>query len=67
MAEFRTNWLVALGVATALCATPVLAQDKSSKMHEVMAKHMKEMQQMKMTGNVDRDFVMMMKHHHGRA
>jgi uncharacterized protein (DUF305 family) len=33
-------------------------------MHSMMAKGMKEMQSMRMTGNMDRDFAMMMRHHH---
>lgn len=64
MAAVSTKWLVALGAATAFSAAPALAQDKSSKLHDVMAKNMKQMQQMTMTGDVDRDFATMMKHHH---
>ena len=51
-----------LSAACALLAAPALAQDKS--LHDVMAKNMKEMQSMQMTGDVDKDFAMMMKHHH---
>ena len=50
--------------ASALVAAPVLAQDKSSKLHQVMSKNTQEMHSMQMTGNVDQDFAMMMKHHH---
>jgi spore coat protein CotF len=51
-----------LSAACALFAAPALAQDKS--LHDVMAKNMKDMQSMQMTGDVDKDFAMMMKHHH---
>lgn len=51
----------AVGAAVSM---PAFAQDKSSGLHGVMAKSMKEMQSMPMTGDVDKDFAMMMKHHH---
>lgn len=54
---------LASAAACALFAAPAFGQDKS-KMHDVMAKNMKEMQSMQMTGDVDKDFAMMMKHHH---
>lgn len=57
-------------LSAALCAvlaaacSPAFAQDKSSQLHQVMSKNMQQMQSMQMTGDVDRDFAMMMKHHH---
>ena len=36
----------------------------SMQMHMSMMKGMKEMQSMKPTGNMDRDFAVMMRHHH---
>lgn len=53
-----------LFLASAVLATPALAQHKSSPLHQVMSKNMQEMQAMKMTGDIDRDFATMMKHHH---
>lgn len=35
-----------------------------SDMHQMMMKDMKEMGSMKMTGDMDQDFAMMMRHHH---
>lgn len=64
MAARSRKWLAGVGAAAALLATPAVSQDKSAKLHDVMAKSMKEMQQMSMTGDVDRDFAMMMKQHH---
>ena len=59
------NKLVArLFLASAVIALPAAAQDKSSQLHQVMSKNMQEMQSMKMTGDIDRDFATMMKHHH---
>ena len=55
--------VLASAAACALFAVPAFGQDKS-KMHDVMSKNMKEMQSMQMTGDVDKDFAMMMKHHH---
>jgi len=50
--------------AYALAAAPAHAQHKSSSMHEAMSKSMSEMQSMQMTGDADKDFATMMKHHH---
>ena len=50
--------------ACAFAASPAFAQHNSAGLHDVMAKNMKEMQSMQMTGDVDKDFAMMMKHHH---
>ena len=36
----------------------------SMEMHKSMMKGMKDMESMPMSGNADRDFAMMMKHHH---
>lgn len=36
----------------------------SADMHGMMMKGMKEMQSMRMTGDTDKDFAMMMRHHH---
>lgn len=55
---------LAAACAAALFAAPAFAQDKPGGLHQVMSKNMKEMQSMQMTGDVDRDFAMMMKHHH---
>lgn len=61
----HTIRVLALSVAAcAACAAPAFGQDKSAGLHEVMSKSMKEMQSMPMSGDVDRDFAMMMKHHH---
>ena len=54
---------LAAACAAALFAAPALAQEKSS-LHEAMSKSMKDMHSMQMTGDVDKDFAMMMKHHH---
>ena len=55
---------VLASAAAALFTASALAQDKSASLHDVMAKSMKQMQSMQMTGDVDKDFAMMMKHHH---
>ena len=52
--------LVAVVPFTALAQSP----GGSAKMHEAMMEGMKEMHSMKMTGDQDRDFAMMMKKHH---
>ena len=41
--------------------------DASGGMHDSMMGMMKSMESMKMTGDVDRDFAMMMKVHHQQA
>jgi len=57
--------LLSCAAASALLATVSAgAQDKSSELRQMMSKNMQEMQSMKMTGDIDRDFAMMMKHHH---
>lgn len=56
--------LLSAALAAAVAAVPAFAQDNSSSLHGVMAKSMKEMQSMPMTGDVDKDFAMMIKHHH---
>lgn len=38
--------------------------DASKQMHDVMMKGMADMKGMKMTGDADHDFAMMMRHHH---
>ena len=58
-----TTLLAAIATAAVL-PTAAFADDKSSALHQVMSKGMKEMQSMKMTGDIDRDFATMMKHHH---
>lgn len=45
----------------------VAASGPSMEMHQSMMKGMKEMQGMKPSGNMDRDFAMMMRHHHVQA
>lgn len=61
----RQLLLSAALLSTAVAAPGfVLAQDKSSELHAVMSKSMQEMQSMQMTGDLDKDFAMMMKHHH---
>ena len=55
---------ILLCAAVAALSLPAFAQDKSSGLHGVMEKNMKEMQSMQMSGDVDKDFAMMMKHHH---
>ena len=55
---------VLLLTTAAALVTPAFAQDKPADLHQAMSKSMKEMQSMKMTGDVDPDFAMMMKHHH---
>lgn len=64
MTKRSINTSLAAIVAGALLAAPAFAQDKSSEMHQMMSKNMQEMQSMKMTGDIDRDFATMMKHHH---
>ena len=66
-------WVAAAVLATT--AVPLAAHEGSStkassgsgpsmEMHKNMMKGMKEMQGMKPSGNMDRDFAMMMRHHH---
>ena len=43
------------------------APDASRSMHAAMMKGMKDMQSMRMTGDIDRDFAMMMRMHHQQA
>lgn len=67
---------VAAGVL-AVSAIGAIAQEpgagsKDSKsttmdMHGMMMKGMKEMQSMPMTGDMDKDFAMMMRHHHQKG
>lgn len=65
MNKLSLRVLLSSAAASALLAAmPVSAQDKSSEMHQMMSKNMQEMESMKMTGDIDRDFAMMMKHHH---
>jgi uncharacterized protein (DUF305 family) len=65
--------LIGLAVSAALCGLPVLsaAQDgkkaqstPSRQMHQSMVKGAKESMAMKPSGDIDRDFVTMMSHHH---
>ena len=60
------SWIRTYLVCAAVLVTaPAQAQQqKSSSMHETMSKNMSEMQSMPMTGDVDKDFAMMMKKHH---
>ena len=58
-------------VAASLMALPALAQQRSesqstgsAEMHRMMMSSAKESQSMKMSGDVDRDFLTMMRHHH---
>lgn len=58
-------------VAAWAIAFPAFAQDKaksqsagSGELHGVMMSSAKESQTMKMSGDVDRDFLTMMRHHH---
>lgn len=44
-----------------------IGHEKSHDLHGTMQGGMKQMDSMKMTGNVDRDFMMMMKMHHQQA
>jgi len=60
----RIRPIVLCAAVAAAASLPAFAQDKSSGLHGVMAKSMKQMQSMQMTGDVDKDFAMMMKHHH---
>ena len=57
---------LAAAVLVAFIPFAVLAQSSggSAQMHESMMQGMKEMQSMKMSGDQDRDFAMMMKKHH---
>lgn len=56
--------VLSVTVAALLAGPSAFAQDKSSQLHQAMSKSMQEMQSMPMTGDVDKDFAMMMKHHH---
>lgn len=60
----RTILIAATVSAGFASATVALAQDKSMQLHQSMMKSMQQMQSMPMTGDVDKDFAMMMKHHH---
>ena len=58
-------------IAAGAIALPAFAQDKakspsggSGELHGVMMSSAKESQTMKMSGDVDRDFLTMMRHHH---
>lgn len=63
---YRVRSFLLSAAACAALSVPALAQDKdkSSALHGVMSKSMKDMHSMQMTGDVDKDFAMMMKHHH---
>lgn len=62
---------------TLLISAPTLAQHSghspsasdtpSMQMHKVMQDSNQKSMSMKMTGNLDRDFMMMMRHHHAAA
>ena len=49
--------LLPAAVAASFAASPaLLAQDKSSQLHQAMSKSMQDMKSMQMTGDIDRDF-----------
>ena len=48
-------------------ASPSSASGGSKALHDSMMKGMQHMHTMKMTGNVDKDFALMMIHHHEQA
>ena len=57
-------------LSAAALALPAFGQDAkrpadgSAEMHRIMMSSAKESQSMKMSGDVDRDFLTMMRHHH---
>lgn len=64
MSYLYKHLLLTAAAATAVLTMPALAQDKSMQLHQAMTKSMKDMHAMPMSGDIDKDFAMMMKHHH---
>lgn len=64
--RFRSVLLVTMfGTAVAFAqGAPKADEPTASSLHEVMQKSAQKMQAMKMTGDVDHDFVMAMRDHH---
>ena len=60
-----SSLLLALGVSGAALAQS--SNQGSERMHKVMSAGMQHMQSMKMTGDTDKDFAMMMRMHHQQA
>jgi uncharacterized protein (DUF305 family) len=63
--------LLAIAATAAITAGTAVAQSSGSAdaghskmMHQQMMSGMQQMQQMPMTGNMDKDFATMMRHHH---
>jgi uncharacterized protein (DUF305 family) len=69
--QARIKTLLSLSVAAAVGAGAALAQGTapaagghSKQMHEQMMSGMQQMQSMQMSGDMDKDFANMMRHHH---
>lgn len=64
----KTNKFIAAGLGVALLLTqPTLAQNPGNAMMKSMQSGMNQMMSMKMTGDPDHDFAMMLKMHHQSA
>lgn len=64
----RSSMLALVLVAPFAMGADNAAQSSGSKaIHDAMMKHMSAMQNMKMSGDPDKDFAMMMIHHHEQA
>lgn len=68
--QYSLRTLVVAAATAAIAAGTAVAQsgggsgEHSKQMHENMMSGMQKMQQLPMTGNMDKDFATMMRHHH---
>lgn len=69
--KFQHRSFLAVALTAAIGAGTAVAQsgggasaEHSKHMHQQMMSGMQQMQQMPMSGNVDKDFATMMRHHH---
>ena len=58
---------MASGAMKPMASAPPMSGKASEAMHQTMMSGMEKMQQMKPTGDTDKDFAMMMKMHHQQA
>lgn len=56
-----------MGSGSSSAAAAAGGESVSMQMHQVMMEGMKDMRSMQQTGDADRDFATMMKHHHAQA
>lgn len=59
--------VAAASVATGFAFAQSPLAGHSKQMHEMMMGGMQKMQSMPMTGDMDKDFAMMMRHHHAQG